>query len=605
VREVSEPTVTTSKVGGLADSVFENAARDPGRTQLGRKVDGQWTDVSNAEFRDQVLALARGLLSQGVRFGDRVGIMSRTRYEWTIFDFALWSIGAQPVPVYPTASPEQLAWILRETSAVACVVEHEDHVMSLGSVIDRLPELVHVWQLDAGVMDRLVAQGARISDDVVHRHRFAVTPDAVASIVYTSGTSGHPRGCVLTHGNFMSGVDNLIARALPIFEPDGKQHSDLLFLPLAHIFGRMVQVAAVRANGRLGHVPEMTAAALLPELASFQPTFVLGVPYVFEKIFNSARAKAEADGKVKIFDRAVDVAVRYAEAREHHAFGKGPGPGLGLRVLHRLFDTLVYSKIRGAMGGRVVNAVSGGSTINRRLGLFYEGAGLTVYEGYGLTEAAGAATVNPPGRVRYGTVGRPIPGVSLRLSDSGEILLRGDAIFARYLDDPEGTASSMSDGWLATGDLGQLDDEGYLVITGRRKEIIVTASGKNLFPALLEERVREHPLVEHCVVIGNDRPYVAALITLDFDAVTHWLRLCGKPEGDPHDLAGDPDLKAEIRRAISAANTQVSRAESIRAFRILPVPFSEEQGLVTPSRKLRREAISRVYTREIEALYRK
>ncbi|MEU8569572.1 AMP-dependent synthetase/ligase [Streptomyces pathocidini] len=605
MREFRNPAlVTAPQSGGLADAVFENARVDPDRVQLGRKEDGAWRDVSAAEFRDQVLALAKGLIAQGVRFGDRVVIMSRTRYEWTLFDFALWTIGAQPVPVYPGSSPEQVAWILYDTSAVGCVVEDEEHAMTLGSVVDRLPALARVWQLDAGTVEELGAAGERIADGVVHRHRLAVTPGAVATVIYTSGTTGTPRGCVLTHANFMAECDNLIARWQPIFASHHhEQPSTLLFLPLAHVFGRMVEVGAVRARVRLGHQPEMSATALLPDFAAFRPTFVLAVPYVFEKVFAAARVKAEQDGNLGVFDRAVETAVRYAEARERRSFGTGPGPTAALRLRHRFFDRVVYSKVRAALGGRVRNAVSGGSTMSRRLGLFYDGAGLTIYEGYGLTETTAAATANPPGRVRYGTVGPPVPGTAVRLTEDGEILLRGPIVFSGYLGDPDGTAAALCDGWLATGDLGSIDEDGYLTITGRKKEIIVTASGKNLSPVRLEERVREHPLVDHCVVLGNDRPYVSALVTLDLEAVRHWLSLRGKPPVHASDPAADPDLRAEVRRAITAANTLVSKAESIRTFRILSTPFTEESGLVTPSRKLRRRRVEEAFAREIEAMY--
>ncbi|MCM2580003.1 AMP-dependent synthetase/ligase [Streptomyces meridianus] len=603
--EITVPALATApQVGGLADAVFEGADQQPGRVQLGRKAGDRWEDVTTAQFRDQVMALAKGLLAQGIRFGDPVAIMSRTRYEWTLFDFALWTIGARPVPVYPTSSSEQLAWILHDTRAMGCVLEDDDHAMTLAAVIDRVPWLTRVWQLDAGAVEHLVADGERVADSVVHRHRLAIKPDAVATVIYTSGTTGRPRGCVLTHSNFMAECDNLIARWRSLFEPsDGDQPSTLLFLPLAHVFGRMVEVAAVRAGARLAHQPEMAVAALLPDLRSFRPTFVLAVPYVFEKIFNAARAKAEEEGNLAVFDRAADIAVRFAEAREREALGLGPGPGTALRMQHLLFDRLVFSKIREAMGGRVRNAVSGGSTMGRRLGLFFDGAGVTIYEGYGLTESSAAATANPPGRVRFGTVGTPVPGVSLRLTDDGEILLRGDTVFSGYLNDTEGSAESLRGGWLHTGDLGSMDEVGYLTITGRKKEIIVTRSGKSLSPALLEDRVREHPLVEQCIVVGNDRPYVAALVTLDHDATGHWLKLRGKPKLTPRELVRDPELEAEIRRGVSAANTLVSTAESVRNFRILPGTFTEEAGLVTPSRKLRRAVVESAYAEEIEALY--
>ncbi|MGP3979862.1 AMP-dependent synthetase/ligase [Streptomyces sp. KR80] len=607
MREFTVPALATAPhVGGLADAVFENAMEAPDRVQLGRKVDGAWRDVTAAEFRDQVMATAKGLLAQGIRFGDRVAIMSRTRYEWTLFDFALWSIGAQPVPVYPTSSAEQLGWILHDTGAVGCVVEYEDHAMTLGSVIDRLPALTRVWQLDSGAVEKLAVDGEQLDDGVVHRHRLAVTPGAVATVIYTSGTTGRPRGCVLTHSNFMTECDNLIARWRPIFEPsNSEQPSTLLFLPLAHVFGRMVEVAAIRARGRLGHQPDLSAEALLPDLAAFRPTFVLAVPYVFEKVFNAARRKAEEAGNAGAFDKAVDVAVRYAEARERRSFGTGPGPTPVLRMQHKFFDAFVYGKVREAMGGKVQNAVSGGSTMGRRLGLFFDGAGVTIYEGYGLTESTAAATANPPGRVRFGTVGHPVPGTTVRITEEGEIMLRGGTVFSGYLGDPDGTAEALQDGWLATGDLGSLDEDGYLTITGRKKEIIVTSSGKNLSPALLEERVRDHPLVEHCIVVGNDRPYVAALVTLDLEATAHWLRLRGKRPLDPEDLVRDPDLEAEVRRAVTAANTRVSKAESIRTFRILPTPFTEDEGLITPSRKLKRRAIVEAYAQEIDDLYGK
>ncbi|MBB5122480.1 long-chain fatty acid--CoA ligase [Streptomyces eurocidicus] len=600
------PLVTTPHVGGLADAVFERAEQDPGGIALGRRDDGgAWRDVTAAAFRDEVLALAKGLLSEGVRFGDRVAVMSRTRYEWTLFDFALWSIGAQPVPLYPTASAEQVFWILRDAGVTACVVEHEDHAMTVGSVVDRLPRLTRLWQLDAGAVAALTAAGERIGDDVVHRHRRAVTAASPATIAHTSGTTGRPRGCVLTHANFMAEADNVVARYGSVFRSrPGDEAATLLFLPLAHVFGRMVQVAAVRGRVKLGHEPELTAAGLLPALRGFRPTFVLAVPYVFERLFAQARRAAESAGRGEPFEKAVEVAVCHAEARERRAFGLGPGPGAALRGRHRLYDRLVYAKVREALGGRVRYAMSGGSAMDRRLGLFFAGAGITVLEGYGLTETTGAAVANPPERTRFGTVGRPVPGTSVRLADDGEVWLRGGQVFTGYLDDPRATDAVLRDGWLATGDLGTLDADGYLTITGRKKEILVTSGGKSVSPLPLEERVRAHPLVSHCVVVGNDRPFVGALITLDEEAVTHWLRMRGRPAPEWSVLVRDPDLEAEVRRAVVAANTMVSQAESIRAFRILGGRFTEGRGLLTPSLKLRRKVVEEVYAREVEELYR-
>ncbi|MEU7033219.1 AMP-binding protein [Streptomyces sp. NPDC046237] len=606
MREFTVPPVEAApQVGGLADAVFDHAEQTPDRVAFGRKdAAGEWQDVTSAQFRNEVLALAKGLIAHGVRFGDRVAIMARTRYEWTLFDFALWTLGAQSVPIYPTSSADQVYWMLHDAEVTACVVEHEDHAMTIGSVVDRLPRLQRLWQLDAGAVDELMAAGTEIDEDIVQRHRRAVTPDSVATIIYTSGTTGRPKGCVITHSNFMFETDMLVGRWEPVFHSKpGDEASTLLFLPLAHVFGRMVEVAAVLSGVKMGHQPVLAASALLPDLASFRPTFILAVPYIFEKVFHAARRKAESDGKVGPFDKAVDVAVKYAEAMEHKAFGIGPGPSAGLRMQHQFFEKLVYGKVRDAMGGRVRHAMSGGSGMDRRLGLFFEGAGVTVFEGYGLTESSAAATANPPERVKYGTVGQPVPGTTVHIAEDGEVWLHGGQIFSGYLNNPKATAAVLNDGWLATGDLGMLDEDGFLTITGRKKEILVTSGGKSVSPAGLEERVRAHPLIAQCIVVGNDRPYIAALVTMDQEAVEHWLAMQGRAPLPPAELVRDPSLETEIRRAVVAANTLVSQAESIRTFRILAHPFSEEHGLLTPSLKLKRKAIEKAYAAEVEALY--
>ncbi|MER7347363.1 long-chain fatty acid--CoA ligase [Streptomyces aurantiacus] len=606
MREFTNPPMASApRVGGLADAVFDHALEDPVRVVLGRKRDGVWQDVTSAEFRDEVLALAKGLLAQGVRFGDRVAIMCRTRYEWTLFDFALWTVGAQVVPVYPTSSAEQVFWMLHDAQVSAAMVEHEDHAMTIGSVVDRLPHLRRLWQLDGDAVRELNDAGRDLDDEVVHRHRRAVTPDSVATVIYTSGTTGRPKGCVLSHGNFMFEVDTLVERWEPVFRSKrGDEPSTLLFLPLAHVFGRMVQIAAVRARVKFGHQPSLNAAALIPDLAAFRPTFILAVPYIFEKVFNAARRKAEREGRAGPFDKAVEAAVRYADAMEARAFGTGPGPSTALRMQHQVFEKLVYAKVRDAMGGRVRHAMSGGSAMDRRLGLFFAGAGVTIFEGYGLTESSAAATANPPERTRYGTVGQAIPGTTVHIADDGEVWLHGGHVFQGYLNDPKATDAALHDGWLATGDLGALDEDGYLTITGRKKEILVTSGGKSVSPVQLEERVRDHPLVAQCIVVGNDRPYIAALVTLDAEAVEHWLAMRNKPPMAARELVHDPDLETEVRRAVVAANTLVSQAESIRTFRILAHQFTEEHGLLTPSLKLKRKAIELAYSAEVEALYR-
>ncbi|MGH3324720.1 MAG: AMP-dependent synthetase/ligase, partial [Streptomyces sp.] len=533
MREFTVPALaSTPQVGGLADAVFDLATEDPGRVALARKdASGEWQDVTAAQFRDQVMAMAKGLLAEGVRFGDRVAIMSRTRYEWTLLDFALWTIGAHVVPIYPTSSAEQVSWMMHDAEVSAAIVEHEDHSMTIGSVIDRLPKLRRLWQLDAQAEKELMAAGEHLDDDVVHRHRLAITPDSTATIIYTSGTTGRPKGCVITHANCMTDADNLAARYRPVFSSKPSEApSLLLFLPLAHVFGRMVQIVCIRHKVKLGHQPVMAAEALLPDLATFRPTFMLAVPYLFEKIFQASRRKAELEGKLGPFEKAVEVAVRYAEAVEQKAFRTGPGPSPSLRLQHQVFDALVYSKMRAAMGGRCRGAISGGSAMERRLGLFFDGVGMRIYEGYGLTETSAGAVVNPPERTRFGTVGHPLPGTTVQIRDDGEVWLYGDQIFQGYLNNPQGTAEALHDGWLATGDLGALDEEGYLTITGRKKEILVTSGGKSVSPQVLEERVRAHPLVAQCIVVGNDRPYISALVTLDPDAVSHWLLMREKPD---------------------------------------------------------------------------
>lgn len=606
MREWTAPAVVKlAQSGGLADSVFEYAETDPRHIALARKdSSGRWRDISAAEFRDEVLAVAKGLLAEGVRFGDRVALMSRTRYEWTLLDYALWTIGAQTVPVYPTASSEQVVWMFSDAGVSAAIVENEGHAMTIGAVIDELPLLKRLWQLDSGAEEHLRDAGTRIDTEVVNRHRMALTPDTIATIAYTSGTDGRSKGCVLTHANFMAECDSIVRFCEPLFSSgDKRQPSTLLFLPLAHVYGRMVQVAALRAKVKLGHQPESNSAALLPDFASFRPTYVLAVPSLFEKVLDSVRRRAEAEGRAAAFEKAEEVAVRYAEAVERKAFGEGPGPSPALRVQHQLMDRVVYGKIREVFGGRLRHAVSGGSTLDRRTALFYDGAGIRLFGGYGLTETTSIVTTNPPERVRFGTVGQPIPGTSVHIARDGEIWIRGGQVFIGYHSNPAATARWLRDGWLATGDVGSLDEDGYLTLTGRKRDILVTSGGKTVAPGRLEDQIRAHPLVSQCVVVGNDRPFVAALVTLDTEATGHWMSMRNKKRLTPVDLVNDTDLEEEIRQAVIGANAQVSQAESIRTFRILGHQFTEEQGLLTPSLKLRRRAIEKVYGHEIEALY--
>ncbi|MFE5210751.1 AMP-dependent synthetase/ligase [Streptomyces sp. NPDC056600] len=599
MREFSLPALYEVPAdGNLTDLVRRNAAQHPDTAVIARKDDaGAWQDVTAKRFLDEVHTAAKGLIGAGVQPGDRVALISRTRYEWTLLDFAIWSAGAVTVPVYETSSPEQIQWILGDSGATAVVVETPLHAAAVEQVRAALPELKHVWQLDDGAVEELGRLGQDVSEDTLEeRGRFAKADDP-ATIVYTSGTTGRPKGCVLTHRNWFAEAGNAVERLGPLF--DTGRCSVLLFLPLAHVFGRLVEIAAMLAPIRLGLVPDIKN--LTDELASFRPTLILGVPRVFEKVYNSARAKAQADGKGKIFDKAAATAIAYSRALDDPS-----GPSFGLRVKYKVFDKLVYSKLRAVLGGRGEYAVSGGAPLGERLGHFFRGIGFTILEGYGLTESAAATAFNPWDKQKIGTVGQPLPGSVVRIADDGEVLLHGEHIFSGYWNNEAATAEALEDGWFHTGDLGTLDEDGYLRITGRKKEIIVTAGGKNVAPAVIEDRIRANALVAECMVVGDGRPFVAALVTLDEEFLGRWCAEHGKPEGTtPAELCDDADLLAVIQSAVDDGNAAVSKAESVRKFRVLPGQFSEESGHLTPSLKLKRNVVAKDFADEIEALYQR
>ncbi|CAM5703077.1 AMP-dependent synthetase/ligase [Streptomyces aurantiogriseus] len=606
VREASVPAFARPVTyGSLADLPFDNAEAAPDAVVLSRKgQDGLWTDVTAERFAAQVHAVAKGLIGEGLMPGDRIAIMARTTYEWTLLDFAAWAAGLVTVPVYPTSSVFQTRWILQDSGAVALVTETVGQAAAIGPERDRLPDLRHMWVMEKGHVERLAELGEQVPGAEVDVRRGMLVPDTLATLIYTSGTTGRPKGCALTHGNFFAEVDNAIELLYPVFKSTTEDLSVLLFLPMSHVFGRMVAIACVRARVRLGHAPSLKADELLPDLAAFRPTCLLAIPYMLEKIFNSARAKAEAGGRVSTFDRAANTAIRYGEAVEAQKTGTGHGPGATLRAARTFYDPLVYRRIRNAMGGRVRHAICGGSPLGRRLAAFYLGAGIEIYEGYGLTETTAASTVTPPLKPRLGTVGWPLPGTKIRIAADGEILVAGDHVLRGYWDPAAGgVVPAAPDGWLATGDIGELDDEGYLTITGRKKEMIITAGGKSVAPAPLENWLRSHPLISQCMVLGDGRPYVSALITLDPDGLTHWRQMNGKHPVPPELLIGDEELNAVLQRAIDEANKLVSRPESIRRFAILPRDFSEMEGHLTPSMKLRREAILRDFADAVEGLY--
>ncbi|MBY8888586.1 AMP-dependent synthetase/ligase [Streptomyces sp. PTM05] len=601
VQAATAPVAPAVTRGSLADIPFDNAREAPGDAVLSRKdTSGRWNDVTAATFRDEVLGVAKGLIATGLRPGDRIAIMARTTYEWTLLDFAAWAAGVVTVPVYPTSSASQTAWILADSGAVACAVENVEQARLVTSVRGELPALRELWQLDTAALAQLTAAGRRIPDEVVRLRRAALTPDTIATLIYTSGTTGRPKGCVLTHGNFFAEVDNATELLHPVFKARSEEPaSTLLFLPLSHVFGRMVAIGCLRARVRLGHAPSIATDDLLADLAGFRPTFLLAIPYVLEKVFNTARATAESMGRASSFDRAARVARRHGEA-----LAAGGTGSVALRAAHALYEPLVYRRVRAALGGHVRHVICGGSPLGRELAAFYGGAGVEVFEGYGLTETTAAATVTPPQAPRLGTVGRPLPGTAVRIAADGEVLLAGAQVFGGYWSADGGVRPASADGWFATGDIGRLDDEGYLVITGRKKEIIITAGGKNVAPAPLENRLRAHPLVSQCMVVGEGRPYVAALITLDPDGLAHWRRMRRKQDLPLSRLIEDEELRADLQQAVDDANSTVSRAESIRRFAVLPVDFTEMSGHLTPSLKLKRAAVLRTYADRVEGLYR-
>lgn len=609
VREVSVPPFAPAvRRGSLAEIPFDNAREAPAEAVLSRKQPGGgWQDVTAAAFADEVRAVAKGLIAEGLQAGDRIAIMSRTTYEWTLLDFAAWAAGLVTVPVYPTSSAFQTRWILQDSGAVACAVETKEQGRLVSQERRELSGLLHLWQFDTGAIGRLKAAGEDVPDAVVAARRATLEPDSPATLVYTSGTTGRPKGCVLSHGNFFAEVDNAIELLHPVFKSVSREPaSTLLFLPLSHVFGRMVAIGCLRARVRLGHAPSIRTEDLLEDLAGFKPTFLLAIPYVLEKVYNTGRATAENMGRASSFDRAARIAQRYGEAVEAAQHGTGPGPGLGLRAARALYDPLVYRRIRAALGGHVRYAICGGSPLGHRLAAFYAGAGIQIFEGYGLTETTAAATVTPPLRPRLGTVGWPLPGTAVRIADDGEVLLGGGQVFRGYWDSARGEAVSGPDGgWFATGDLGTLDEDGYLTITGRKKDILITSGGKNVTPAPLEDWLRAHPLVGQCMVVGDGKPFVSALITLEPDGIAHWRRMRKKQDLPLRELAEDEELRETLQRAVDEANRLVSRAESIRKFTVLTRDFTEESGHLTPSLKLKRDAITRDFAAEIEALYRK
>ena len=555
--------------------------------------DGGWSDVSTAEFHRQVVALAKGFVAAGVKPGDKIGFMCKVRYEWTLVDFAAWFAGAVLVPVYETSSPSQIQYILDDSEAHHIIVETAEHFARFDEIASDVPQIGHVWQLHLGDLDKLAASGTDVTNDEIETRRSAAVGSDLATLIYTSGSTGVPKGCILTHSNFVELSRNAAVAMKEVVAPGS---STLLFITTAHIFARFISILAVHSGVKVGH--QADTKQLLSALGSFKPTFLLAVPRVFEKVYNSAEQKAEAGGKGKIFRKAADVAVEHSKALD---VGSVP---LGLKLQFAIFDKLVYSKLKTAMGGRVVYAVSGSAPLGLRLGHFFRSLGIRILEGYGLTETTAPASVNLVSKFKIGTTGPALPGIGIKIADDGEILVKGINVFAGYWKKPAETAEVMDGEWFRTGDIGTLDDEGYLTITGRKKEIIVTAGGKNVAPAALEDPIRSNPIVGQVVVVGDQKPFISALVTLDPEMLPVWLN---NNELDAQmtltEAAQHPKVLAEVQRAIDAANTRVSRAESIRKFTVLATEFTEASGHLTPKMSIKRHVITQDFADVIEGMY--
>ncbi|WP_432191183.1 AMP-dependent synthetase/ligase [Streptomyces sp. bgisy027] len=609
VREARTPPLAPPSASGTtADLPYVNAAEEPDAVVLRRRQGGDptWHPVTAAAFAREVTAVAKGLIAAGLEPGGRVAVMSRTRYEWTVLDFAIWAAGGQTVPVYATSSADQVEWIVRDSGASHVVTETKENSETVAAGTAGHEQRPRVWQLDEeDALGALTALGRNLPDDEVTERRTALTSDTIATVCYTSGTTGRPKGCVLTHANLHAEAANTVELLHPVFkEVTRRTASTLLFLPLAHILGRSLQIACLMARIEIGHCPSIKPDELRPALKEFRPTFLVGVPYLFEKIHDTGRATAEKMGRAASFDRADRVAVRFGKAYLDKFLGTGKGPGPGLYAAWALYDLLVYRRVRKELGGRMSYAISGGSPLDRDLNLFFYAAGIIVYEGYGLTETTAAAAIVPPLRPRPGTVGRPVPGTAVRIADDGEVLIKGGIVFGSYWNNPDATDAVLRGDWFATGDLGALDEDGYLTITGRKKDILVTSGGKNVSPAVLEDRLRSRSPVGQCLVVGDNRPFVGALITLDPEALTHWLAVRRMPaDTPPAEVIRDPRMRADVQRAVDYANEAVSRAESIRAFVLVEGEFNEDNGMLTPSLKVKRHAVTKAYADEIETLY--
>ena len=579
----------------ITDLFIERVKKDPKLPLMSKQVEpGVWVDVTAEEYLAEVRALAKGFIASGIEVGQRVGIMSHTRYEWALCDFALWFAGAVSVPIYESSASSQIEWILGDSGAVAGIFETEELLGLFKTVKKSLPDVKKTWTFDKSDLSDLVDLGTKISDDVLEARRTSAGLQDLATIIYTSGTTGQPKGCELLHQGFVDLSRNAQAVLPEVVCPGG---STILFLPMAHVFARFVSVLCIAGGVQVGHQPD--AKSVAPAMQSFHPTFLLAVPRVFEKVYNSAEQRAEAGGKGKIFHAAAETAIAWSMALDTKK-----GPSFGLNLKHKVFDALVYKKLRAAMGGRVKYAISGGGPLGARLGHFYRAIGLIVLEGYGLTETTAPVTIGRPNNVKIGKVGFPLPGCGVKIADDGEIWLRGTNVLKGYWNNKQATKSTFEGDWFKTGDIGALDEDGFLAITGRKKELIITAGGKNVAPALLEDPLRANPLISQAVVIGDAKPFVSVLISLDEEMLPIWLENSGiKEKMTVEEAISNPAVLTEVSKAIEGVNSHFSTAESIRKFALLPQDLTEKSGHLTPSLKIKRSVVVDDYSQLIDDIY--
>ncbi|WP_296195042.1 long-chain fatty acid--CoA ligase [uncultured Microbacterium sp.] len=594
--EISEPAaVPAQPSASTSDLLADRVAATPNLALFAVPEGDGWRDVTAATFEQQVIGLAKGLVAAGIAPGDKIGFLARTTYEWSLVDFALFYAGAVMVPIYETSSSHQIEWILSDSGASALILESAEHAARFDEVRENLPLVQNVWRLESGAVAELTALGSSIPDDEIQRRRSLANESDIATLIYTSGSTGRPKGCIITHGNFVELSRNSESALNEVVRTPGA--STLLFITTAHVFARFISILCITAGVKTGHQPD--TSNLLPALGSFKPTFLLAVPRVFEKVYNSAEQKAEAGGKGKIFRAAAAAGIEYSTLIQD-----GKRIPLGLKLRFALYNKLVFAKLREAVGGRVTHAVSGSAPLGARLGHFFKAIGIDILEGYGLTETTAPATVNRPDKSRIGSVGIPLPGVSVRTAEDGEIEIKGVNVFDGYWQNEQATKDTFHDGWFKTGDLGSIDDDGFLTITGRKKEIIVTAGGKNVAPAVLEDIVRGNPIVGQIVVVGDQRPFIGALVTLDPEMLPAWLKNNGADPNLPLEKAvALPAVRAEVQKAVDLANEAVSRAESIRKFEILPTEWTEASGHLTPKLSIKRHEIMKDFASEVEELY--